>query len=225
MTNRIFRIVLGALLLAVYSSANAEQAKSKPVIGFLASSSGERIKSRFGAFQQGLRELGYVEGKNLTIEFRSAAGQFDRLPQLAAELVGLKLDLLVAEGAPAAHAAKNATSTIPIVIGNAADPVGTGLVASLAHPGGNITGLSDFNLAVVTKRLELIKEVVRSASRVAVLWNPSNPTNPLQLRLIADLTAKNRLPTIYGASDNMGAGGLMSYGPVSRTYIIVRQLT
>ena len=99
-------------------------------------------------------------------------------PGLAAELVRLKVDILVARGAPAAHAAKNATSTIPIVMGNAADPVGTGLVASLARPGGNITGLSDFNSGVITKRLELLKEVVPTVSRVAVFLNPANPTNP-----------------------------------------------
>jgi putative ABC transport system substrate-binding protein len=126
--------------------------------------------------------LGYVEGKNIKIEYRYAEGKFERLPELAAELVRLNVDVLIAEGAPAAHAAKNVTSVIPIVMGNAADPVGTGLVASLAKPGGNITGLSDFNLGVVSKRLELLKEVVPSASRIAVLLNPSNPTNPLQLK-------------------------------------------
>ncbi|HWH76357.1 MAG TPA: ABC transporter substrate-binding protein, partial [Candidatus Binatus sp.] len=111
-----------------------------------------------------------------------AEGKFDRLPEFAAAMVRLRVDVIVAEGAPAAHAAKNATHDLPIVIGNAADPVGTGLVASLAHPGGNITGLSDFNLDVVTKRLELIKQVVPKGARIAVLWNPGNPTNPLQLK-------------------------------------------
>ena len=161
---------------------DAQPLKKVARIGFLASSSSERVKSRLAAFQQGLRELGYVEGKNVIVEYRSAEGKFERLPEIASELVRLKVDLLVVEGAPAAHATKNATSVIPIVIGNAADPVGTGLVASLARPGGNITGLSDFNLGVVTKRLELLKEIVPSASRVAVLWNPTNPTNPLQLK-------------------------------------------
>ena len=162
--------------------SDAQQLKKVARIGFLASSSSERVKSRLAAFQQGLRELGYVEGKNVIVEYRSAEGKFERLPEIASELVRLKVDLLVVEGAPAAHATKNATSVIPIVIGNAADPVGTGLVASLARPGGNITGLSDFNLGVVTKRLELLKEIVPSASRIAVLWNPTNPTNPLQLK-------------------------------------------
>jgi len=128
-------------------------------------------------------------------------------------------------GAPAAHAAKNATSVIPIVIGNAADPVGTGLVASLARPGGNITGLSDFNLGVVTKRLELLKEVVPSASRVAVLLNPANPTNPLQLKEIQavapalgvtllPLEAKepNDIDRAFAVMRNQQAGALIVFG-------------
>ncbi len=179
----IWSLPILTLLLSI-SAAEAQQTKKVSKIGFLASSSGERLKGRMAAFQQGLRELGYLEGKNILIEHRSAAGQFEKLPELAAELVRLKVDILVAEGAPAAHAAKNATRTIPIVIGNAADPVGTGLVASLARPGGNITGLSDFNLGVITKRLEILKEVVPTASRIAVLLNPTNPTNPLQLKEI-----------------------------------------
>src|SRR5713226_1611584 len=176
--------VIAFVLVVTGAVAQAQQPKKVPRIGFLAASSAENLKSRLAAFQQGLRELGYVEEKNIVIEYRYAAGNFERLPDLAAELVRLKMDVLVAEGAPAAHAAKNATSVMPIVIGNAADRVGTGLVASLARPGGNITGLSDFNLAVVTKRLELLKEVVPSVSRVAVLLNPANPTNPLQLKEI-----------------------------------------
>ena len=134
-------------------------------------------------FQQGLQELGYLEGKNILIEQRYAVGQFERLPELAADLVRLKVDVLVVADAPAAHAAKKAASTIPIVMTSVADPVGIGLVASLAHPGGNVTGLSDFNAGVVAKRLELLKEVVPSASRIAVLLNPANPTNLLQLKL------------------------------------------
>ncbi len=174
--------VIAFVLVVAGAVAEAQQPKKVPQLGFLASSSGERLKSRGAAFEQGLRDLGYVGGKTIVIDYRSAEGKFDRLPELAAEMVRMKVDIIVAEGAPAAHAAKNATAVIPIVIGNAADPVATGLVASLAHPGGNITGLSDFNLTVVTKRLEIIKEVVPKASRIAVLWNPNNPTNPLQLK-------------------------------------------
>jgi len=178
--NLKFAVVVGAVLLALSFPAEAQQPKKVPRIGFLESGGAERTKSRLAAFEQGLRELGYVQGKNILIEQRYAAGQFEKLPELAAELVRLKVDVILAGGAPAAHAAKEATTTIPIVMGNAADPVGTGLVVSLARPGGNITGLSDFFAGVITKRLELLKEVVSSATRVAVLLNPANPTNPLQ---------------------------------------------
>jgi putative ABC transport system substrate-binding protein len=130
-----------------------------------------------------LRELGYAPGKTIMIEERWATGEFGRLPSLAAELVASKVNVLVVAGAPAAQAAKSATRTVPIVMTNTADPVGIGLVTSLARPGGNITGLSDFNTAVVGKRLELLKETLPSVSRVALLSNPSNPTNPPQVQL------------------------------------------
>ncbi len=183
MERRTFISVIAGGLLAGPFVAEAQQAKTIPRIGFLSSSTVERERTRLAALQQGLRELGYLEGKTLFIEQRYAGGQFEKLPELAAELAGLKVDVLVVAGAPAAHAAKKATRVIPIVMTNAADPVGTGLVASLARPGGNVTGVSDFNAGVVAKRLELLKEVVPSASRVAVLLNPANPTNPLQLKL------------------------------------------
>lgn len=169
-------------LLIVPLEGEAEQPKKVSRVGYLASSGGEPLKSRLGAFRQGLRELGYVEGKNIVVEHRTAEGIFARLPELAAELVRSEVNVLVTEGTPAAHAAKNASSVIPIVIGNAGDPVGSGLVVSLARPGGNVTGLSDFASGVAVKRLQLLKETVPSASRVAVLSNPRNSTNPLQLK-------------------------------------------
>ena len=197
--------LLGGAVAAWPFVAHAQQAQPIPRIGFLASSSAEHAKSRLAAFQQGLRALGYVEGQNIVIESRYAAGEFARLPDLAADLVRLKVDVILTEGAPAAHAAQQITTTMPVVMGNAADPVGTGLVASLARPGGNITGLSDFNLGVVTKRLELLKEMVPSASRVAVLLNPANPTNPLQLKeiqAIAPALGVTLLPLeVKGADD------------------------
>jgi putative ABC transport system substrate-binding protein len=128
--------------------------------------------------------LGYVEGQNVVLEQRYAGGQFQKLPELASELVRLKVDVLIVESAPAAHAAQSATRVIPIVFTNASDPVGTGLATSLARPGANMTGLSDFNADIVAKRLELLKEAAPRASRIAVLLNPGNPTNPLQLKLI-----------------------------------------
>jgi putative ABC transport system substrate-binding protein len=169
-------------LLAGPLTAEAQQARKVPRIGYLTGSSVEIEKSWLAAFQQGLRELGYVEGKSIVIEQRYGAGRSERLPELAAELVRLEVDVLVVGGEAATLAAKKATSAIPIVMVSVADPVGIGLVASLAHPGGNVTGLSDLHADLVPKRLQLLKEVVPSASRVAVLLNPVNPSHPLQLK-------------------------------------------
>jgi putative tryptophan/tyrosine transport system substrate-binding protein len=136
----------------------------------------------FEAFRQGLGELGYVEGQNVALEYRSAEGATERLPELAAELVGLPVDVLVAHNTPATVAAKNATSTIPIVMGTVPDPVGQALVASLARPGGNITGSSSLNAQLTGKRLELLKDALPGATRIAVLWNGDNPSNANQWR-------------------------------------------
>ena len=140
--------------------------------------------ARVEAFRQGLRELGYVEGKNIVIEWRCAEGKFDRLPDLAAELVRLKVDVIVTGGPAATRAAKEATTTIPIVMANDSDPVGNGFVASLARPGGNITGLSTLAPELSGKQLELLKEIVPKLSRVAVLGNSTEPGNAQALREI-----------------------------------------
>lgn len=187
MRREIGFVLLAAAILASGHLAQAQQVKKVPRIGFLLANSPSAAPTMVEGFRQGLRELGYVEGKNILIEYRSAEGKFERLPDLASELVRLKVDVLVAQGAPAAHAAKNATRTIPIVMGNYGDPVGAGLVASLARPGGNITGLSTFSPELSGKRLELLKEVVPTASRVAVLLNPATPTQPDLLREIQAL--------------------------------------
>ena len=169
------------LLLAAPLAAEAQPAKQVPRIGFLGPSSADRDASRLAAFRQGLRELGYVEGQNIVIDQRYASGRSEDLPKLAAELVRLKVDVLVTEGTAAAHAAKTATSTIPVIMGSVGNPVGAGLVASLARPGANVTGLSNSSFDLVTKRLEILKTVVPSTSNIAVLFNPANPTNPLEL--------------------------------------------
>src|SRR5882672_8912239 len=176
-------IILTVGLILAPLATEAQQGGKLWRVGYLSSSSAERERARLAAFQQGLGELGYVEGKSIFIEQRYAGGEFERLPELAAELARLKVDVFVVAGAPAAHAAKKARSGIPIVITAVADPVGMGLVTSLARPGGSITGLSDFNTGVVAKRLELLREVAPSVSRVAVLLNPMNPSNPPQLKL------------------------------------------
>src|SRR5258706_11260718 len=216
------------------------------------------------AFRQGLRELGYKEGQNLEIVYRSSDGRDERFPGLASELVRLKVDLILTRGTPAALAAKSATRTIPVVMAASGDPVGSGLVASLGRPGGNVTGLSLYNVEIYAKRVELLKELVPRLTRIAGLFNMSNPILPLQwkeveratrslgiqsqlldvrrpedlprafdaaakqraqalivgldgitqgnLRPIAELAAKQRLPSIYGPKEYVDVGGLITYG-------------
>jgi putative tryptophan/tyrosine transport system substrate-binding protein len=175
--------VLALSILATPVVTAAQQPQGSPRIGVLSSSSPEREQGYLAAFQQSLGDLGYSEGKNLFIERRYAAGKFDALPELAADLVRLKVDILVVTGTPAAHAAKNATPLIPIVTVTAADPVATGLVTRLARPGGNVTGLTDLAPGLVAKRLQLLKEVIPSATRIGVLLNPDNSSSVPQLRL------------------------------------------
>jgi len=165
-------LALSAVLFALCAPVEAQLISRFPRLGYLAANSA--LESRdLKAFRQGLAELGYVEGKNIAIEYRSAEGKLDRLPHLAAELVALKVDIVVAINPPSAHAAKNATNTIPIVMRSTDDPVTTGLVASLARPGGNITGLTSISTELHGKRLELLKEVVPRAHVVAVIRNPT----------------------------------------------------
>jgi putative ABC transport system substrate-binding protein len=149
--------------------AQAQQPTKVPRVGFLGASSPSAISGRLDAFRQGLRALGYVEGKNILIEYRYAEGKLDRLPALAADLVRVKVDVMVLAGPASIHPAKEATNTIPIVMANDADPVGSGVIASLARPGGNITGLSNLAPEIGGKRLEILKEIVPRLARAAVL--------------------------------------------------------
>src|SRR5215831_11928625 len=166
---RTFLAGTGAVLLATPLAAEAQQTTKVTPIGYLSGPSLSDNAARIEAFREGLRELSYVEGKNIVIEWRSADGKVDRLPALAAELVRLKVAVIVTSGGALTRRAKEATSTIPIVMTNDPDPVGDGFVASLAHPGGNITGLSTFAPELSGKRLEILREVVPKLSRVAVL--------------------------------------------------------
>jgi ABC-type uncharacterized transport system substrate-binding protein len=168
MSGRILIWLLITVLLTTAPTSEAQQPEKVPRIGFLITSSPSAIAPRMDAFRQGLRELGYVEGKNVVIERRHAEGKFDHLPALAAELVRLKVDVIVTSGPTATHPAKGATSAIPIVMTFDDDPVGSGFVASLARPGGNITGLSTLAPEISGKQLELLKEIVPRLSRVAV---------------------------------------------------------
>jgi putative tryptophan/tyrosine transport system substrate-binding protein len=263
--NLKFGVVVGALLFALSVPAQAQQSGKGHRIGYLTTRSEASEGHRIAALQEGLRELGYTEGKNIVIELRRAApGQRDRLRELVAELVRLKVDVIVVSGGALVPIAKEATTTIPIVFTVHADPVEDRVVASLARPGGNVTGLSDLHSVLVTKRLELLKEVAPAVSRVAVLLTAALPMHSRQLKdiqdaappfgvtvlpfpvtgredidrafstmkkegaggllvlgdptlgnlrpQVVDLAAKSRLPSIFTTSENVDAGGLMSYG-------------
>jgi putative ABC transport system substrate-binding protein len=181
---RLFTAVVLLLLAAPLATATAQPPEKVPRVGYLSPGSPSEPfrQRRFEAFRQGLRELGYVEGQNIAIESRWAEGKYDRYPALAADLVRLKVDVIVAVGGRASEVAKHATRTIPIVMSVVIDPLGSGLVASLARPGGNVTGISLMTLDLVGKQLEVLKEVVPKVSRVALLWNPDNPGSAAQLR-------------------------------------------
>jgi putative ABC transport system substrate-binding protein len=185
----VFRLVLCGLFLALSNPAQAQQPTKIPRTAYLAGAPLAADSARIKAFRQGLRELGYVEGKNIVIELRSAEGKLDRLPALAAELVRLKVDVIVTAGPLPTRAAKEATTTIPIVMTNDPDPVATGFVASLARPGGNITGLSTLAPELSGKRLELLKETIPKLSRVAVFGTSTFPGNAQSLKEV-ELAAK-----------------------------------
>ena len=182
MRKTVISFALCAMLLALCASAEAQQPTKIPRIGFLAVVSPSAVSDRIEAFRHGLRELGYVEGKNIVIEARYAEGKLERVPALAAELVYLKVDVILSGGPAATGPAKKETATIPIVMGFDTDPVGNGFVASLARPGGNITGFSILAPEISGKQLELLKEIVPKLSRVAVLGSSAEPANARTLR-------------------------------------------
>jgi putative ABC transport system substrate-binding protein len=264
-TRRELLIALGAGALAWAGAVHAQAPAAVRRIGLLSGHSASDTALWHQAFRLGLRDLGWVEGKNISIEYRYAEGRSDRLPDLAADLVRLKVDVIVASVTPDALAAQKATRAIPIVIVAAGDPVALGLVESLARPGGNITGLTTMTAELGGKRLELLTEMVPKLSRVAVLWNPQGVGSPLgwkeiqlpaqrlgvqlhslevrspndfdkafedatkaragtlfimpdpvitpNLKRIAGLAAKSRLPSIFHVSEFADAGGLATYGP------------
>jgi putative ABC transport system substrate-binding protein len=262
---RLAAVVMVLLLTAPLGPAAAQPAVKVPKVGYISpgSSSDPARVRRFEAFRQGLRELGYVEGQTIVLEPRWAEGRYDRYPALAADLVRLKVDVIVTGGGAATKAAQQVTKTIPIVMSVVIDPLGSGLVSSLAHPGGNLTGTSMMASELVGKQFEVLKEVVPKVSQVALLSNPANPGSAPQLReaetvaralrvelqtlearnpqeidsafaamtrarvgalviladavftnqvkQIADLATKKRLPSIYGQREYAEAGGLMVY--------------
>src|SRR5262245_13382776 len=182
MDRRAFIGIASAGFLVAPLAADAQQARKVPRIGFLGATSAFTEKRRIEAFRQGLHELGYVAGENIVIEWRWAEEKFERLPALAAELVGLNVEIIITGGSTSTEAAKKVTTTIPIVMTQTTDPVGSGFVASLARPGGNITGLSTVAPELSGKRLELLKEVVPKLSRVAVFDDSTTPGNAQGLK-------------------------------------------
>ena len=174
MRNNTVVFLMTLALLAAPLSAHAQGPGKIPRIGFLGNSTAALEAHLVGPFREGLRDLGYIEGRNILVEFRWAEGKYERFPALLAELIALKVDVIVSAGTPAAFAVKKATSSIPFVMVAVGDPVGTGLVASLARPGGNITGLTSIAVDLEGKRLELLREIIPGLSHVAVLWNPAS---------------------------------------------------
>ena len=210
-----------ALLPAAPLIANAQPAAKVYRIGVL----GNENAPPWEGLRQGLRDLGYVDGRNVTMEWRWSEGRTDRFPSLAIELVGLKVDVIIASGTQAVRAAKQATSTIPIVMTVSTYPEKIGLVESLARPGGNVTGLSNVAPELVGKRFQLLKEIAPRVSRVAVLWNPASPVEPIGFRemlaaaraagveiLSVEVRTPDDFPAAFAAVASSGAHALMAHG-------------
>jgi ABC-type uncharacterized transport system substrate-binding protein len=204
MKKRITLWLLATLLLANVSLAEAQQTGKIFRIGFLDTSTASGSAVLWDAFRQEMRKLGWIEGKNIAIEYRFAEQKPERLPELAVDLVRLKVDLIVVSGTPPALAAKNATTTIPIVMANVADPVGQGLVASLARPGGNVTGNSGLAFELDTKRLEILKDVVPKLARVGFLRLPSGTDSQVKEIRPAAVALKLKLEEIETQPDARG---------------------
>jgi putative ABC transport system substrate-binding protein len=229
----IFRLIAIIMtVVACWAIAEAQQSTKVPRIGFLSAASTSAIAARIEGFRHGLRELGYIEGKNVVVEWPSADGKPDRLPTLAAELVRLKVDIIVTAGPSATRAAKEATSTIPIVMTQDSDPIGTGFVVSLARPGGNITGLSTLAPEISGKQLELLKEIVPRLSRVAVLGSSTQPGNAqalgevelaagtfgVRLQYLDVLSSKDIETAFRAASKGRAEAVLVLGGPVLNSH-------
>ena len=221
--------LLTTVLLTTAAAAEAQQPAKIPRIGYLVSST---TSTRQEAFQRGLRELGYVAGKNIVIERRDAEGKLDRLPFLAAELVHLQVEVIVTAGGITTRAAKEATNTIPIVMAQDTDPVGNGFIASLGRPGGNVTGLATLAPEISGKRLELLKETVPKLAHIVILGTSTNPGNPqalketevaagafkVQLQYLDILSPKDIEPAFRAASKSRADAVLVLNSPVAISY-------
>jgi putative tryptophan/tyrosine transport system substrate-binding protein len=220
---RDFISLLGGAAAAWPLAARAQQGSRLRCIGMLETVPAAANAANFDAFRRGLRELGYVEGQNVTIEYRSADGRAERFPALAAELVRLPVDVIVTRGTPAALAAKQATTTIPVVMAAIGEPLGVGVVASLAHPGGNVTGFSAFVTELSGKRVEVMKEAFPAVARAGFLNNMSNPVAPPQWEAtqvaaralgvaveLLDVRAREDLPRAFAAAADGKLGALLT---------------
>jgi ABC-type uncharacterized transport system substrate-binding protein len=232
MRKNVIRLTLCAMLVALSYSASAQQPKKVSRIGYLSGADRASESTRSEPIRLSLRELGYIEGQNIAIEYRYAEGKVDRYPELVAELVRLKVDVIVAAGGgPLVRAAKNATKTIPIVlIGAGIDPVETGLIESLARPGGNVTGITNVSVGLAGKRLELLKEAVPKLARVAVLYDPTIPGSIRQLKEVQaaaralgltiqprEIRAADDFEKVFAALDKQRPDGLYVIGgPLTR---------
>lgn len=196
MRRRDFLALAAGGVLAAPLAARAQNAPNLPRIGFLGNSTAALEANLVGPFRDGLRELGYVEGRNIAIEYRWAEGKYERLASLTAELAAAKVEVIVTAGTPAALAVRNTAPSIPLVMVAVGDPIGTGLIASFAHPGGNATGLTSMTPELEGKRLELIKEVLPNFARFAVLWNPANAYQVGNEKMVQEAAAILRLSVI-----------------------------
>ena len=178
-------------------AAEAQQANKIPRIGFLGNSTATLEANLVGPFRYGLRDLGYVEGQNILIEYRWAEGKYERFPALIAELIASKVDVIVTAGTPATQAYQRAGTSIPLVMVAVGDPVGTGIVASLSRPGGNITGLTSISPELESKRIELLREVIPKLSHIAVLWNPKNAFHAIENKQVEKAAAALRMKVLY----------------------------
>src|SRR5262249_51901921 len=222
MSGKLFLWLLAIVLLISASSAHAQQSVKIARIGYLGAASSTPNLARVQAFRQGLREIGYIEGKDIIVEYRYADQNSDRLPALVSELVGLKVGIIVSGGSSVTRPAREATASIPIVMTNDSDPVGDGFVASLARPGGNVTGLSNFAPELSGKRLEILKEVVPTLSRAAVLWTSNDAgtkaslkevehaAEALKVKLqILDVRAPKDIETVFRTAGKGRAEGVL----------------
>jgi putative ABC transport system substrate-binding protein len=193
----VMRLTLCAMLFALCFSAEAQQPGRVNRIGFLGNSTAVLEANLIGPFREGLRDLGYIEGKNISIEYRWAEGKYERFPDLIAELIALKVDVIVTAGTPATQAYQRARTSIPLVMVAVGDPVGTGIVASLNRPGGNITGLTSISPELEGKRIELLREVIPKLSHIAVLWNPKNAYHAIENKQVEAAAAALRMKVLY----------------------------